>query len=333
MKFSWSSRYAHRKLFSPVPLFDPAAGQTIIEPPGSGPGWWAGAPSAFYDEERERFYLYYRLRKPLELGRGGTCCVAESRDGREFQTIWSAQKEEFASLSIEKATLIKTPEGRYRLYVSYVNRFDDRWYIDLLEAENPGDFDTGTRRTVLSPEETQTEGVKDPVVIHAGGLYYLYANFAPLLPDGGTPEARNKMHAAANAFVSGVVNTGTGLAVSRDGIRFRWEGEVLSPGTGWDAFMARLSSLLYIPPFFLAFYDGRPNVAHSYEDMVGLAVTTDLRHFTKVSVDRPLLSSRHATGALRYPEVVAFPDRLFFYYEYARPDGSHELRLNVVELE
>lgn len=332
MAVTWASRYTHRKAFGLVPLFDPATGHTIIEPPGAEPGWWAGAPSVLYDEERDRFYLYYRLRKPLKLGRGGECCIAESRDGQDFQTIWSATKEEFNALSIEKSALIKTWTGTYRLYVSYVNRFDDRWYIDLLEADSPEGFNPRHRRTVLSPDGTHTEGVKDPVVVLVGGLYYLYANFAPRLPGGGTPETRNKMHAEGNVFVSGVVNTATGLAVSTNGVDFQWEGEVLSPGTGWDAYMARLSSFLYIPPLFITFYDGRPNVTHNYEDMVGLAITYDLRHFTKVSIEQPFLSSQHASGALRYVDVVPFPERVLYYYEYARPDGSHELRLNIVNL-
>ena len=34
-----------------APLFDPTQGVTVIEPPGSGPGWWSGAPGALYDDE------------------------------------------------------------------------------------------------------------------------------------------------------------------------------------------------------------------------------------------------------------------------------------------
>jgi hypothetical protein len=37
--------------------------------------------------------------------------------------------------------------------------------------------------------------------------------------------------------------------------------------------------------------------------------------------------SPHATGSLRYLDALDLRERLL-YYEYARPDGSHELRLS-----
>ncbi len=73
-----------KKWFGVPPLFDPEAGTTVVEPLDRGPGWWAGACSALYDERAGRFYLYYRLRKPRELGRGVECRIAESADGIRF---------------------------------------------------------------------------------------------------------------------------------------------------------------------------------------------------------------------------------------------------------
>ena len=98
-----------------VPLFDPSQGSTVIASPGQGPGWWVGAPSALYDRESGLTYLYYRVRKPRALGRGGECRIAASRDGLNFETVWSAKKDAFGSPSIERGCLVKTPEGRWRI--------------------------------------------------------------------------------------------------------------------------------------------------------------------------------------------------------------------------
>lgn len=316
----------NRRTVGLVPLFAPEEGLTVVEPPGDGLGYWAGGTSALYDEERRRFYLYYRLRTPSE--RGGECRVAESGDGVHFETIWRATKAEFDTQSIEKASLFRTPQGAFRLYVSYVDARTYKWRIDLLEADDPARFDPRDRAPVLTPDGCANEGVKDPLVYLCGGVYYMYVNYAPR-PPGGDPERINRMHAEGNAFVSGVVNTGSGLATSVDGVHFRWEGPVLEPGTGWDAFLVRVVSLVYTPPVFTLFYDGRPNVAASYEDKAGLAVGFDLRRFTKVTPEGPVLQSPHGTGCLRYLSAVPVGDVMHYYYEYAREDGSHELRLNV----
>ncbi|HKG84940.1 MAG TPA: hypothetical protein VKB16_17555, partial [Beijerinckiaceae bacterium] len=53
------------------PLPDPARSRLVVEPPGDGPGFWAGGPSAVFDPDDGLFYLSYRLRRPLGSGRGG----------------------------------------------------------------------------------------------------------------------------------------------------------------------------------------------------------------------------------------------------------------------
>ncbi|MBC7289293.1 MAG: hypothetical protein H5T86_14890, partial [Armatimonadetes bacterium] len=95
------------KFLAHVPLFDPETGVTVREPLGEGPGWWAGAPSALYDASTGHFYLYYRYRKPRELGRGVECRIARSWDGLHFEDIWAATKEQINTQSMEKACLIK----------------------------------------------------------------------------------------------------------------------------------------------------------------------------------------------------------------------------------
>jgi len=97
--------FAGLKRFGTPPLFDPAAGVTVREPLGQGAGWWAGVPSAMYDDESSKFYLYYRLRKPRELGRAVERRIAQSDDGRHFADIWQATKEQIDTASVETSCL------------------------------------------------------------------------------------------------------------------------------------------------------------------------------------------------------------------------------------
>ena len=332
MKASPLRDLAAQKWLGMAPLFDPSdesASWVVREPPGPGRGNWAGAPSAFYDLDRERFYLSYRVRRPLAEGRGYETRVAESVDGRDFRDIWVGRKEQFDSPSIERSALIKTPAGRYRLYVSYVDGAANRWQIDLLEADSPDAFDPADRRVVLRPDDADSEGVKDPYVIIVGGLYYMYVPYGPRATVvAGSSEA--DLHATGNVFTTGRVAHPTGLATSVDGVHFEWRGDVVRPGAGWDRNMARLACVTYVSPVFAAFYDGRTSVGDVYEDRTGLAVGTSPDRFEVLSRGAPLLASPHASGSLRYMDVVPLGDEWYYFYEFARPDGAHELRASVV---
>ncbi len=59
-------------------------------------------------------------------------------------------------------------------------------------------------------------------------------------------------------------------------------------------------------------------------------MSLDLETFHKLTAERPALESSHATGSLRYSDAIALPDEHVYYYEYARPDGSHEIRMSRV---
>jgi hypothetical protein len=139
------------------------------------------------------------------------------------------------------------------------------------------------------------------------------------------------MHSSADVYNTGLTRSSTGLAMSSDGREWQWRGELfgLAPG-GWDAYAARISCLLYAAPAWLAYYDGSASVAENYEERTGLAVSTELRYLERLSADGPLLVSPHASGSLRYLDIVPVDDACFCYYEYARPDGSHELRVSRV---
>src|SRR5438445_12042215 len=135
-----------QKWYGLPPRFAPEAGKTVIEPPGAGPGWWAGACSALYAPDRQRFYLSYRLRKPRELGRGVECRVAESEDGLTFRDVWRLGKEQLESPSVERTALVRRGPDDWQFYLSYVDPADQRWRIDVLDGPAPDRFDLGTRR-------------------------------------------------------------------------------------------------------------------------------------------------------------------------------------------
>lgn len=321
--------FAAQKWYGAPLAFDPAQGSTVISPLADGPGWWAGACSAIFDAETRRYYLYYRLRKPRELGRGVECRVAHSSDGVHFEDVWRLGKAQLNSPSVERGSLVKG-DGRWYLYLSYVDPADQRWRIDRLEGRSPAEFDPASRLPCLDAARTMTEGVKDPWLLRFGGLYWMLASYAPAVP-GADDETRERMHASADVYNTGLTRSCTGVAVSGDGAEWHWRGEIFAPHrTGWDAYAARIACVVHAPPLWVAYYDGSADVSENYEERTGVAVSTDLRHFERVSVSGPSLVSPHASGSLRYMDVVPVEDRLFCYYEYARPDGSHELRVNVV---
>lgn len=319
-----------QKQWGIAPLFDPEDGVTVMEPPGNEIGFWVGGCSAVYDPDTEKFYLYYRVRQPIGQGRGGVCHIAESSDGQNFTNVWTGTKEQFDSESIESAALVKSLEGKFRLYISYVNNSNRKWDIAMLEGDNPRDFDAANRTVVMRAGDVDDEGVKDPYVAIVGRQYYMFTHYAPksIQQPGATQE---QLHGTGNVFATSYGRGSSGLAISSDGISFKWVGDVLPPGESWDRKLTRIDTMVYEPPAFTIFYSGRSTVEETYEDRTGIAVSLDLRHFDKLTDDAPILESPHATGSLRYSDAVVLDDEILYYYEYSRADGSHEIRMNRVK--
>ena len=300
-----------QKAFAAFPRFDPEEGATILAPAASGPGHWVGCPSVLDDPARGTILIAYRKRRPRggpPPDRGYECCIAESRDGIAFETIWTLTKDELATESMERFCLQRDPDGRYLLYLSYVDPRDGRWRIDVVEARAPDGFEVGSARKVLSAADTGTDAVKDPYVVRVGRAYYMYVSTF-VTADGPAP---------------------TSLAVSVDGLRFHWLGETLAVGDRWDRYQARLSGILRLDGLFLGFYDGAASAAEDTEERLGIALSSNLRHWTRLSVEDPWLVSPHATGSLRYVDCLERDGEWWLYYEYATADGSHELRLSRV---
>jgi len=228
--------------------------------------------------------------------------------------------------------LVKTFEGRWRLFVSFVDSADQKWRIDLMEADAPDGFRPASRVRVLTADDVEAEGVKDPYVVALGRCYYMLISYAPT-PVKASPQQREEMHATGDVYNTGITKSHSALALSQDGVHFAWQGDVFTPPEqGWDAYATRLGAVLCIPPVFSVFYDGSAGVEENYEERTGLALSFDMAHFHRITDQGPILVSPHASGSLRYLDVVKLDRTLYYYYEYARPDGSHELRMNKVDL-
>ena len=317
----------------PITLFDPDAAHVVLEPLEAGNGHWVGAPCALYLPDEGAFYLYYRRRRPRGEGpdRGYACYVARSEDGRRFETIWSADKSAFgASPSVEKGSLVRDADGRFLLFVSFVDSKDNRWRIDVLEADNAMRFDPAARRPALTASDIHAEGVKDPYIINVGGLWRMFVSYAPTPALANAP-TRAAMHATADVYNTGLAKSSTGLAVSSDGRNWEWQGDIFAPrDQGWDSYCSRISTVVRVGQQWLAFYDGSADVTENYEEQCGLALSADLRHFTRLSVSGPAVQSRGGSRSVRYVDALPVGDEMYFYYECARADGAHDLRLSIL---
>jgi hypothetical protein len=109
-----------------------------VPAPGNGVGWWAGSSHAALDDDGT-FVIAYRVRTG-ERGRGSNV-VARSEDGERFTTVCTIEQDRFGAQSLEKPSLVRTDDGRWRLYVCPAAPAPSKhWWIDVLEADDPADF-------------------------------------------------------------------------------------------------------------------------------------------------------------------------------------------------
>ena len=279
----------------------------VVSPEQDGPGSWAGAPSAVLAEGT--LHLAYRLRRPVGQGRGYANVVARSTDGVRFETVATLRREDFGGDSLERPCLVRTPDGRWRVYVSVATPGTKHWRVDLLEADRVEDLPAAAHRTVMAGDEHLA--VKDPVVRLVGDTWHAWASRHPL----DDPDATDRMT--------------TDHATSTDGVTWTWQGTALAGRPGeWDGRGVRVADVLL--EHGLAFYDGRATAEQNWEEQTGVATIDSLGSWTAVG-HRPAGTSPHGLGGLRYATAVPLPDgTVRLYVEVTRADGAHDLRTVLV---
>jgi hypothetical protein len=279
----------------------PGMGRAVVAvpAPGDGPGYWAGASSAALDEDGG-LVVGYRVRN----GHDGIdqTVIARSPDGETFTTVATLDQSRFGAQWMERPAVVRTEQGRWRLYVCLGTPESKHWWIEVLEADDPAGFETAQARPAFPGDERTA--VKDPIVRLVDGRWHAWVCCHPL----DVPGAEDRMSSA--------------YATSDDGLEWEWHGTVLTGRPGaWDARGARLTTVL---PDGRAAYDGRASAEENWFERTGLARSTGQQgHFAQIE-GSPIVD-------VRYLDVLPLGDGGYrMWYEARLPDESHELRTEVI---
>ena len=183
-------------------------GSTVVaEPESPRPGAWVGSPSAVLDDGV--WWLAYRVREPVGEGRGMANVIARSDDGVTFEPVVGLGKEHFGEVeSLERPTLVRSPEGGWRLYVSCATPGTKHWRVDRVESDMVEGLATTAPITVLPG--SGAHAVKDPVIRVADGRWHLWASVHPL----DDPDATDRMTTAPAGLSAASASTNAATAPS-----------------------------------------------------------------------------------------------------------------------
>jgi hypothetical protein len=151
------------------------------------------------------FWLAYRIRRPLNSGRG-VRVVAKSRDSVNFKPVYKVSREAFNAASLERPVILPT-DSVWRLYLSCSTPDSKHWWIDALDAEGPEELPFGDRHPVLADDDQWA--VKDPMITRDHEGWRMWVCCHPL----SDPGQEDRMI--------------TRYATSIDGLHWSDQGEVL----------------------------------------------------------------------------------------------------------
>jgi hypothetical protein len=268
--------------------------EVAIAPPGEGVGYWAGGPSAVWRDGV--FWLAYRLRRPVDKGRGYANVLARSADGVHFETVETVTSAQFESASLERPALVPLADGGWRIYVSCSTWQSKHWWVEAIDL-------TDGSRTVVLPGDADTAW-KDVVVHRDGEDWHMWACRHPL--DDGDNEA-DRMTSC--------------YATSTDGLKWTFVGTALAPTPdSWDARGTRITSVTGSGSDWTAFYDGRASAMENWHERTGVAVGAGPDSLAPSAGPTPV------GHTARYLSLAELPDGFRLYWEASRVDGAHELR-------
>jgi hypothetical protein len=296
-----------------VPLadLDVASSELVISAPGTGDGFWAGAPSAV--AVGDEVYLAYRLRRPVNEGRGYANVVARSSDGVRFETLCTLYRDDLGCASLERPALARRPDGGWRIYVSLSTPGSKHWWIDAFDADQPDQLANGERRTIWPGDELTA--VKDPVVLVDGsGQWHAWLCCHPLDEVG----AEDRMT--------------TRYAHSADGLTWSASVEVLAPPTtGWDRRGRRVATVVPGPDGAVTgYYDGRADANENWYERTGTLSGERISGPLVASSDK-IMQSPYGRHTLRYASVVDLGHGVGrAYFEATADDGSNEIRTQLI---
>jgi hypothetical protein len=227
----------------PLPGSAPAV--VAVPAPGEGPGFWAGAPCAVFDDDGS-VLLAYRVRNGHD-GNDETV-IARSDDGERFATVVRLDESRFGAMAVERPALVRF-EGGWRLYVCCATPESKHWWIGALDAPNIAGLAAAEHRVVFPGDDVYA--VKDPIVRRdADGRWHAWI-CRHLLDIPGEEDRMNSAY-----------------ATSADGLSWEWQGTAIEgrPGT-WDARGARITAVLGDGRMA---YDGSATAEENWFEKTGL---------------------------------------------------------------